>query len=50
VRDGIPTGLIVRFPRNLDDPNVWLLAFDGTRTRRVRPPRIGETGVLSFFQ
>jgi hypothetical protein len=50
VRDGMPTGLIVRFPRNLDDPNVWLLAFDGTRTHRVRPPRIGETDVLSFSQ
>lgn len=42
-RNGIPTGLLVRFPRNLDDERVHLLAFDGTRTRRIRAPRIGET-------
>lgn len=45
-RDGLPTGLLVRFPSNLDDPHVWLLAFDGTRTRRVRPPPVGETARL----
>ncbi|HWN45692.1 MAG TPA: hypothetical protein VNW71_25940 [Thermoanaerobaculia bacterium] len=42
-RNGVPTGLLVRFPRNLDDERVHLLAFDGARTRRIRPPRIGET-------
>ena len=42
-RNGVPTGLLVRFPRNLDDEQVHLLAFDGTRTRRIRAPRIGET-------
>lgn len=42
-RNGVPTGLLVRFPRNLDDERVHLLAFDGTRTRRIRAPRIGET-------
>ena len=42
-RNGIPTGLIVQFPRNLDDEQVHLLAFDGARTRRIRAPRIGET-------
>ncbi len=42
-RNGIPTGLIVQFPRNLDDEQVHLLAFDGTRTRRIRAPRVGET-------
>ena len=42
-RNGIPTGLIVQFPRNLDDEEVHLLAFDGARTRRIRAPRIGET-------
>ncbi len=47
VRAGIPTRLLVRFPRNLDDPDVWLLAFDGTRTRRVAPPKIGETTRLA---
>jgi hypothetical protein len=46
VRDGVPDGLLVRFPRNLDDPSVWLLAFDGVRTRRVRPPRVGGTSIL----
>jgi hypothetical protein len=46
VRDGVPDGLLVRFPRNLDDPSVWLLAFDGIRTRRIRPPRIGGTARL----
>ncbi len=49
-RDGIPTGLLVRFPRNLDEPNVWLLAFDGLQTRRVRPPRIGGTARLTVRQ
>jgi hypothetical protein len=42
-RTGIPTGLLVRFPRDLDDERVHLLAFDGTRTRRIHAPRIGET-------
>lgn len=42
-RNGVPTGLLIRFPRNLDDERVHLLAFDGTRTRRIRAPRIGET-------
>ncbi|HVG08194.1 MAG TPA: hypothetical protein VNM67_10845 [Thermoanaerobaculia bacterium] len=42
-RNGVPMGLLVRFPRNLDDERVHLLAFDGTRTRRIRAPRIGET-------
>jgi hypothetical protein len=46
VRDGVPDGLLVRFPRNLDDPSVWLLAFDGVHTRRVRPPPIGGTSRL----
>jgi hypothetical protein len=46
VRDGVPDGLLVRVPRNLDDPSVWLLAYDGFRTRRVRPPRIGGTATL----
>jgi hypothetical protein len=41
--NGVPTGLLVRFPRNLDDEQVHLLAFDGTRTRRIKAPRIGET-------
>lgn len=41
--NGVPTVLLVRFPADLDDPNVHLLAYDGTRTRRIRPPRIGET-------
>jgi hypothetical protein len=49
-RDGVPTGLLVRFPRNLDDPNVWLLAFDGTRTRRVRPPPVGGTARLEVVR
>ncbi|HEX3129576.1 MAG TPA: hypothetical protein VH394_19720 [Thermoanaerobaculia bacterium] len=44
--DGVPDSLLVRFPRNLDDPHVWLLAFDGSRTRRVRAPRIGGTARL----
>lgn len=42
-RSGVPTVLLVRFPADLDDPNVHLLAYDGTRTRRIRPPAIGET-------
>ena len=42
-RNGVPTVLLVRFPTDLDDPNVHLLAYDGTRTRRIRPPPIGET-------
>lgn len=46
VRDGIPDSLLVRFPRNLDDRQVWLLAYDGARTRRIRPPRIGGTARL----
>ncbi len=50
VRDGIPTRLLVRFPRNLDDPDVWLLAFDGTRTLRVFPPKIGGTTRLAVSQ
>jgi hypothetical protein len=45
-RDGVPTDLLVRFPGNLDDPHVWLLAFDGTRTRRIRPPPVGRTARL----
>lgn len=46
VRDGVPDSLLVRFPRDLDHPDVWLLAFDGVRTRRVRPPRVGGTARL----
>lgn len=42
-RNGIPTGLLVRFPRDLDDPRVHLLAYDGARTRRIHPPPVGET-------
>lgn len=42
-RNGIPTGLLVRFPRDLDDERVYLLAYDGTRTRRIRPPQVGGT-------
>lgn len=42
-RDGVPDSLLVRFPRNLDDRQVWLLAYDGARTRRIRPPRLGGT-------
>jgi hypothetical protein len=41
--NGVPTGLLVRFPRDLDDERIHLLAFDGTRTRRIRAPGIGET-------
>ena len=41
--NGIPWVLLVRFPRDLDDEQVHLLAFDGFRTRRIRAPRIGET-------
>lgn len=40
---GIPTEMIVRFPLDLDDERVHLLAFDGTRTRRIQPPAVGET-------
>lgn len=39
---GIPTEMIVRFPLDLDDERVHLLAFDGTRTRRIPAPAIGE--------
>lgn len=46
VRDGVPDSLLVRFPRNLDDPHVWLLAYDGFRTRRIRPPKMGGTATL----
>lgn len=46
VRDGVPDSLLVRFPRDLDAPDVWLLAYDGFRTRRIRPPRIGGTARL----
>ena len=42
-RSGIPTELLVRFPRDLDDEQVHLLAHDGTRTRRIRPPQVGGT-------
>lgn len=42
-RNGVPMGLLVRFPRDLDDERVHLLAFDGIRTRRIRAPRPGET-------
>jgi hypothetical protein len=45
VRDGNPTQLTVRLPRDLDDPGVWLLSYDGIRTHRVRAPRVGETAV-----
>ena len=41
--NGVPTVLLVRFPADLDDPNVHLLVYDGIRTRRIRPPAIGET-------
>lgn len=41
--NGVPTQLLVRFPRDLDDERVHLLAFDGARTRRIRPPAVGET-------
>lgn len=44
--DGVPDSLLVRFPRDLDAPDVWLLAYDGARTRRIRPPRIGDTARL----
>lgn len=40
---GIPTEMIVRFPLDLDDERVHLLAFDGTRTRRIPAPAVGET-------
>lgn len=40
---GVPTEMIVRFPLGLDDERVHLLAFDGTRTRRIPAPAIGET-------
>jgi hypothetical protein len=43
VRDGNPTAITVRFPRDLDDPQVWLLSYDGARTRRIQAPRIGQT-------
>ena len=43
VRDGNPTQIAVRFPRDLDDPSVWLLSYDGVRTRRLQAPRIGQT-------
>lgn len=43
VRDGNPTQIAVRFPRDLDDPSVWLLSYDGVRTHRIRAPRIGQT-------
>ncbi len=46
VHDGVPDSLIVRFPRDLDAPDVWLLAYDGFRTRRIRPPRIGASTLL----
>lgn len=40
---GVPTEVLVRFPLGLDDERVHLLAFDGTRTRRIPAPAIGET-------
>ncbi|HWM92211.1 MAG TPA: hypothetical protein VN493_15710 [Thermoanaerobaculia bacterium] len=43
VQNGVPTSLLVRFPRDLDNPRVHLLAFDGARTRRIRAPPIGAT-------
>lgn len=46
VRDGNPTTLTVRFPRDLDDPQVWLLGYDGTRTRRIPAPKVGDTARL----
>ncbi len=42
VRDGNPTVITVRFPRNLDDPQVWLLSYDGVRTRRIQAPPVGQ--------
>lgn len=42
-RNGVPMALLVRFPRDLDDEHVHLLAYDGRRTRRIRAPAIGET-------
>lgn len=42
VRNGNPVEITVRFPRDLDDEQVWLLSYDGVRIRRLRAPGIGR--------
>ncbi|MEW6221599.1 MAG: hypothetical protein AB1634_18995, partial [Thermodesulfobacteriota bacterium] len=36
-----------RIDKPLTDPDVWLLAWDGTRWQRITPPAPGETVVLT---
>ncbi|MEQ8460058.1 MAG: hypothetical protein RID81_46340 [Sandaracinaceae bacterium] len=44
VRIVSPAALHVSVDRDLDDPSVYLLAWDGARHRRLVAPPIGETG------
>lgn len=45
--DGTIREIEVTIDRSLDDPKVWLLAWDGERLARFRPPEIGGVTVLS---
>lgn len=44
--DGTLRQIEVRLDRSLDDPKVWLLAWDGERLRRLSPPELGESATI----
>ncbi len=48
--DGHPTAVRFAFPRDLDDPRLGLLHWDGHALVRWTPPAVGETAVLAWSE
>jgi hypothetical protein len=48
VDDGRPTRIAVRFDASAEDASLALLAWDGTRLRRVTMPAVGQSIVLPW--
>lgn len=43
---GLVRGVRLDFARDLDDPSMWVLAWDGTRLARRAAPKVGDCEVL----